>query len=395
VRLLARLAVADLWAEKTLALCTLLGIAAVLAPLLVLAGLRAGVIAGLRARLLANPTAREIVSVGNREFSSDRLAILARQPDVAFLVPRVRSLAISLDAERADGAGGAVRIELVPSAPADPLLAGNGPAAPAAVVLSAAAAAQLRAAKGTALHFVLVRIAPSGVRQAVRLPVTVQGVAPDWSFARPAAFVTLALAAYAEDYQDGIAAPIANGALPRASATRSYAGFRLFARTLRDVPAVATELQRQGLDVVSHQQEVASLLGLDRDLGLLLAFVAGLGGAGYLISLGVSLWAGVERKRRSFAMLRLLGLSWRALALLPALEACLLGLVGVALALVFAEGVAFAIDRAFAAAHGDPLCQINLGIVVRALGATLTGSAVAAAAAGWRLTRIEPWEEIR
>ena len=395
IRLL-RLALADLWAEKTLSLCTALAIASVLAPLLVLAGLRAGVIAGLRARLLASPTARQIVSIGNREIPVAVLAALARRPDVAFLVPRFRALAMSLDAERADGRGGAVRLELIPSARGDPLLAGHGPARARAVVLSGAAAARLHARVGTGLRLVLVRIGANGVRQAVRLGVLVQGVAPAAAFARSGAFIALRLAAYAEDYQDGTTPAPVHGRLPPPRPRRFDAGFRLFARRLNQVPGLVLALQRRGFAVVSHGRAVARLLGLDRNLGLLLAFVAGLGGAGYLLALGATLWAAVERKRRAFAMLRFLGLSGPALAALPALEALLLGVVGVGLALVGAEAVAAAIDRAFAGAwNGGPICRIGPAIGVQALGATLAGAALAAAAAGWRLARIEPWEDMR
>jgi putative ABC transport system permease protein len=397
---LVRLALADLRAEKTLALCTALAIAAVLAPLLVLAGLRAGVIAGLRARLLATPTARQIVSIGNREIPVVEVAALSRRRDVAFVVPRLRTLAMSLNAERADGRGGVARLELIPSGPGDPLLAakgtGGGPRAARAVVLSAAAAARLHAHAGSRLRFVLVRIGADGVRLAQRIPVRVQGIAPADAFARPAAFIALALAAYAEDYQDGRAGPVTDGHLPPPRPRRFDAGFRLFARRLDQVPALVAALERQGFAVVSHGRAVASLLGLDRDLGLLLAFVAGLGGAGYLVALGASLWAAVERKRRPFAMLRFLGLSEASLATLPALEALMLGAVGAVLALAGAEAVALAIDRAFAAAwSGGPICRIGPAIAAEGLGATLAGAALAAAAAGWRLARIDPWEDMQ
>ncbi|MGH7117820.1 MAG: hypothetical protein ACREFP_02305 [Acetobacteraceae bacterium] len=396
MKLLARLAVADLWSEKALALCVVLAIASVLAPLLVLAGLRAGVIAGLRAQLLATPTAREIISVGNREIPARRLAALARRPDVSFLVPRFRTLAMSLDATRADGQGGAQPLELIPSAPTDPLLEGHGPAAPASVVLSASAAARLDARAGTRLRLVLARVERDGARHAVRVPVTVQDVAPAWSFERPAAFVAAALAAYVEDYQDGLADPPAKGAIPSPHARKYYAGFRLFARRLRDVPGLAVALEQQGLPVVSHEREVASLLALDRNLGLLLTFVAGLGGIGYLIALGASLWAAVERKRQPFAMLRFLGLSAWVLAAMPALEAVLLGAAGVVLALAGAEGLALVINRAFAESlAGRSICTIGAGIVARGLIFTLIGAALAAGVAGWRLARIQPWEEMR
>jgi hypothetical protein len=37
---------------------------------------------------------------------------------------------------------------------------------------------------------------------------------------------------------------------------------------------------------------------------LLFVLVSGLGGAGFLVPLGAGLWANVERKRNSFALLR-------------------------------------------------------------------------------------------
>ena len=393
---LPRLALADLWAEKTLSLCTVLAIASVLAPLLVLAGLRAGVIGGLRARLLDSPTARQIVSIGNRNIPTGTLAALARRPDVAFLVPRFRALAMSLDAERADGRGGAVRLELVPSAAGDPLLDRHGPARARAVVLSAAAAARLHARVGTPLRLALVRIGASGARHAVRLRVRVQGVAPVDAFPRSGAFISVRLAEYAEEYQDGIATAPVHRRLPPPRPRRFDAGFRLFARRLNQVPSLVLALQRRGFAVVSHGRAVARLLELDRNLGLLLAFVAGLGGVGYLIALGATLWAAVERKRQAFAMLRFLGLSGPALATLPALEGLLLGMVGTGVALAGAKLVAAVIDHAFAGSwNGGPICRVGPGTGAQALGITLAGAALAAAAAGWRLARIDPWEDMR
>ncbi len=82
--LILRLALADLRHRPVLALCAALGLAAVLAPLVLLAGLRAGVLAGLREGLLADPRATEIVTIANREFAPDLLATLAARPDVGF-----------------------------------------------------------------------------------------------------------------------------------------------------------------------------------------------------------------------------------------------------------------------------------------------------------------------
>ena len=108
-----RLALADLWHERVLFLCSALGCAAVLAPLIVLFGLRQGVVAGLRAELLEDPRAREIVSIVNRTLEPALFARLAADPRVAFLVPRTRALSATIVLEN-------------PARPASGLRASNG-----------------------------------------------------------------------------------------------------------------------------------------------------------------------------------------------------------------------------------------------------------------------------
>ena len=90
--LVAALAWRDLVHEARLFACTATGFAAVLAPLLVLFALKHGVIEGLRETLVQNPRARMVVNTANRGFDQQVLATLAARPDVAFVVPRTRTL---------------------------------------------------------------------------------------------------------------------------------------------------------------------------------------------------------------------------------------------------------------------------------------------------------------
>ena len=162
-------------------------------------------------------------------------------------VPRTLAASLLLQAED----GQQLRVELIPSAPSDPLLTDGAPAAPDALVLSAGAAARLGATAGTTLSGRLARLTQDGGRQAVVLKLRVQSVAPPHAFAREGAFVTLALADFVEDYQDGRVGPPpqdfprGSAALPRAERA-SYAGFRLYARRLEQVPALDAALRAQG-----------------------------------------------------------------------------------------------------------------------------------------------------
>ena len=397
LRLAAGLAMADLRAERLLAACTVLSLAAVLAPLVVLAGLRAGVVQGLREALLEDPRAREVATAANRSFDAGLLAGLASRPDVLFLAPRTRTLAATLLIEVPDRPGGGTRVELIPTAAGDPLLGSTAlPSGPTdAVVLSTAAAARLRVGAGATLVGRLTRII-GGTRESVALDLTVAAVAPPAAFAREAAFVALPLAALVEDFQDGRAgSPGSIAALPQPDRAE-YAGFRLYAVRLEDVPALDASLQAAGIDVVSRAADVAGLLRVDRNLGLLFTLLAGLGGTGFLVSLGAGLWANVERKRVPLAQLRFLGLPSRALRAFPVAQAAALSAGGVLLALGVAHGAAMAVNVTFAGtlALDRPLCLIGPGLSLAAAGVTLAGAMLVAAAAGGRAARVEPWEGV-
>ena len=393
-RTVGELAAADLWADRTLALCNAGALAAVLAPLVVLAGLRLGVVEGLRELLLENPHAREIVTAANRTLPAARVDAVAHWPGVQFLVPLTRTLATTLLVQAGDEAGPTARLELLPTRPGDPLLDAV-PAADDQVVLSAAAAARLHAGPGTKLTGRVGRIA-DGVRESATVPLTVAGVAAPAAFAREAAFVTLPLAVLIEDWQEtGIAWPPPGAPLPT-PARADYAGFRLYAERLDEVPALDAALRREGFEISSRAGEVASIQAVDGGLGALFDVVAALGGAGFLLSLGAGLWANVERKRVHLALMRFLGLRRGALAVLVLAQAVVLAAVGAAVGVGAAFAAAAGINGALAGllALHRPLCVISPGIVEAAVAATVLGAAAVATLACARASRVEPWEGV-
>jgi putative ABC transport system permease protein len=391
-----RLALADLRHEWRLSLCTALAIAAVLAPLLILAGLRAGVIGGLRETLLENPSAREVTTATNRTFTPEDIAALRARPEVAFVVPRVRALAAAAEFRREGMPGSPFRGELLSTAPGDPLLPGVPPLAPDGIVLSASAAARLGAAQpGDAIVLRLLR-QRDGRFENLTLPLTVTGIAPPSAFDREGGFVPLALTEFVEEWQELRAEGPWDPAAPQV-ARRSHAGFRAYARRLEDVPELAAALRAEGVEIRSRAGEIAQLLSLDRNLALLLLIVAGVGGAGYVLSLGAGLWAGVERKRERLALLRLFGLSRAGLLAFPLVQAALLAATGAVLGAAGAVAAAAGINRAFAgmALVDRPLCVVlplDLGI---AAAATLAGAMAAALLAARRAARAEPFEGLR
>ncbi len=358
-----------------------------------LAGLRAGVVEGLRELLLEDPHAREIVTAANRSFEAALLDRLVARPDVQFLAPRTRTLAASLVLQQPAGTATA-RVELLPTAAGDPLIAAV-PSRADEIVLTAAAAARLQAARGDAVVGRLGRV-KDGIRQSTLLPLRVVGVAPAAAFAREAAFVTLALAVLVEDYQDGLAeAPPALDRL--AMPTRAeFAGFRLYARRLENVLVLDAMLRADGIDVVSRAGDVASLLAVNRNLGVLFLLVAGMGGMGFLVSLGTGLWANVERKRTALALMRFLGLRRAGLSVFPVVQAAAMALAGSGLGLLAALAAATVVNTALAGtlAIDHALCVISPWTAVAAVVVTVVGAVLVAGAASLRAAGIEPWEGV-
>ena len=394
-RLALQLAAADLWAERILALCTVLGLSAVLAPLIVLAGLRAGVIEGLRQTLLLDPHAREIVTAANRNFPATLLQALRDRPDVVFVAPRTRTLAAELLVEPPDRRGSGARLELIPTGPGDPLLP-EEPARSDQMVLSAAAAARLAVSAGDTLVGRLARI-QNGRQEVLPLTLTVQAVAPPGAFPREAAFVTLAFAVMVEDFQDGIASPPADVAALTEPGRLQYAGFRLYADRLESVPALDAFLRRQErVDVVSRAGDVAGMMRIDRNLGVLFIVISGLGGFGFLVSLGAGLWANVERKRHSLALLRFLGLGGGTLRLFPMAQAALLAIGGSGIAIIGAELTAWLINsRLNGTLQTDrALCVVSAALGAQAAAVTLLGALSVAAVAGTRAANVAAWEGV-
>ena len=394
-RLAIALALADVRHEARLSLATVIGIAAILAPLIVLAGLKSGLVSAIREGLTQTPRAREVVNIANRSFDAAFFDAMRARPDVAFVIPRTRTLAAVGAFARTAESDSPVRAELLATAPGDPLLAGLPAPAGREVVLSAALADRLGVSPAETIRLRIDRIM-GGARATLALPVTVVAVAPPASFGREAAFLPLPLLLLAEDFQDGTIGPDPTAVDPEPDPGRLYAGFRLYARSLEDVIGIDRDLRREGIDVATRAEEVAALLALDRNLGTLFAGIAGLSGMGYLVGLAVGLYASVERKRRDLALLRLMGLSARGLVAFPATQAAAFALAGAALAALLAVGLEALVNRLdLALAEGRPVSAIAAGDLALAAAATLSGALVAALFAARRAASIAPGEGMR
>lgn len=351
VMMIGSLAVADYRHESRLSLCLIAALAAVLAPLLVLFGLRHGIVSTLSEELRRNPTTLELRPLTHGRYNQAFFSQLKDRPETDFLIPNTRFLAATVALQNtAQPTAPPVDAEMIPTAPGDPLLKGtviNVPVASEAV-LSQTAAEKLKVSLGDGISGRLGRVVEDR-HESVRFPLRVRAVIPVALYARDAVFVAPEFLLMAEDYREGFAVPAWEAAgRVRAEGERLFASFRLYARSIDAVGPLRDWLAAGGVDTDTRLAEIRLVQRLDRALTILFLVIAGLGAIGFGLSLTISLWGNVERKRYELSVLRLLGLPSTALAAFPVVQASLTGIFGALLAGLFYAAASPVINGLFA-----------------------------------------------
>jgi putative ABC transport system permease protein len=395
---LLRMALRDLWHERTLALCTACVLAATLSPLWVLWGLERGVIGTLIERMERDPLMRRITpaATGNNRFDAAWIERVRTWPEVAFVIPTVRYSASLVDLYSPDAAM-PLSTELFESAPADPLLAGARPPSGRSLVLSAAAAERLKARPGQTLRLSLGR-ERDGVTERAVVEVTVADVLPRSAGTRESALVPQAVLAAIEAWRDGYVVPGFGEAGSGAPPLREvHARFRLHTHSIRQVEDVARRLASEGVATDVDSPQIAATLGLQRNLQSVLALVAGVTVAGAVVALSALQVAAVRRKRREYALLKLTGHGRSWLVAMPCLSAAAVAVLGAALGLAVHGLAAWAINGHFASHLADGERAVRLGGSEMGIGlaAALVVSLVPALVAGWRASKVEAADELR
>ncbi len=393
-----RLALADILHERKMALCYAVALAAVLAPLMVLYGLKFGVVTALTQELLHDPANRQVHLLGNRAYTPDWIAALAARPEVAFVVPTTRTNAATLYAERPDRRGGTETVSLLPSAAGDPLL---DPARPPLdghrVAITRSLAEWLELGPGDVMVGRAVR-QRDGRQETVTLDLEIDQIVPPRHYQRRAIFAPVDLLLAVERYRDAMPVPAYGWDGPNTPPAQAvFASVRLYAADLDAVQVLADDLAAAGETVRSSAAEIATVQALDRNLAQIFAIIAGLGGVGYLLSLGANLWSNVERKQGELSVLRLLGMSSAALVRFPVCQAVAIAAVGSALAFAVYFAAETAINTLFAApvVPGEAVCLLLARHYLVAGAMTLAAAVLASAVAGWQASRVEPAEGMR
>ncbi|WP_376990038.1 FtsX-like permease family protein [Azospirillum rugosum] len=385
--------------EAAISACIVGALAAVLAPLLVLFGLKYGVIDTIARRLVEDPHNRELILVGSGMFTAHWIESLRDRPDVSFAMAETRRLSASFNRLENPATGAqASAVGMVPSGPGEPLIpSGSVPASDLELTLSSRTAQRLGVGAGDMVRAVIERLNNGGA-EAVEWNGRVRAVVPEAALGGDSAFVTLPLLVAIEDFRDGMAVErFGWPGVPRGTGERVFPRFRLYARSIYDVAALRDSLFSQEVELRSRAEEVEVMQALDANLTRVFWTVAVLGSAGFAAALAASLVAGVERKRRDLSVLRLIGFPGRAIVAFPLCQALLIGMAGSLLAGVAYAGVAMGLNSYFAASlqMGEFVCRLLPEHFVTATAVTLACALAAASWAGIRAARIQPAEGLR
>jgi putative ABC transport system permease protein len=395
-----RLALRDYFHERLLSACAIMGLAAVLAPLLVLFGVKSGIINTMSDRLIQDPRNREISPVGSGRYSEDWFSALSNRSDVAYVIPQTRSIAASMILYKKDAnKPRTLVVSLIPTSEGDPLLRqyGSLPVKARQVVLSESAARKLMVKAGQQIIGKVGR-SVAGSKQQVMVNLNIAGILPHEAFTREGAFVRLELLEATEDYRDGRGSEAFGwpGKM-RPAGSRIYPSFRLYARSIYDVSNLRNMLTDQGIEVYTKAEEIETVKSLDRSFNLIFGLIAVVAVSGYFASMVSNVLANVNRKSRYLGISSLIGFSTGHIIWYPILQSVATVIFGFTTAVILYKTAEIMINRLFAdyLASGEYVCRLSIRHMLIVLALMIVLSIMASAYGAYRVSRIEPSEVIR
>lgn len=395
---IVRLSFRDYGHEWRMSGCFIMALASVLAPMMILFGLKFGIVTTMVNELVENPANREIRPIGSGRYNDAWIEAYRNRGEVEFIIPKTRALAATIQL-KSDTSKRILSTELLATAAGDPLLAGI-PKVPQdyyQVILSQSAANKLNVKTGDQIDASLARQF-QGSRERVHLFLTVIDIANANVTSRNVAFVNLDLLIASEQFKDGRAVPeLGWEGNSDDSAERVYPSFRLYARSIHDVENLVAELEQEGARIKANVAEITTVKSIDQNLSVIYWIIACVGGLGFSFSLGASLWANVDRKRKELSVLRLVGFKSGRIVLFPVLQSCYTALLGWLLAVLIYLAFEYLINFFLAPRLNleRALCFLLTEHFFWALGLTVVVAIFAAIMGGLRAARIEPSDGLR
>lgn len=395
--LLLRLAMQDLWHDRSVSFCIISSLIAVIAPLLLMFGLRYGVVSQLQQDLARDPRNLEIRMVSSGHYSAEWIAALRQKSEVGFTIGQTRSLNTQADLLK-DMSHFIENAEVIPTDQGDPLLGTLQLGSEDEVILSAEAARRLAVSAGETIRLRVMRQLEDR-REWGERTLTVGAILAPTYFNRPALFVHESLLLALESFRDGYRIPmlgISTGQ-PLTDKPPIFARARLYANSIDQVAALDLWLKQQRIETVSRLADIENIKSINRVLSLIFNVIAGTALIGCVASLIGAFLANVDRKRKHIAVLRLLGFTSPAVGLYIILQGVILTLLayGGGLLLYLSGSALFNRTLASSQSTEQMICRITPLHSLLALLLALTVAILVAIIGARRAIAIQPAESLR
>lgn len=387
----------DYFHEYAISLCAVLAFAAALTPIMVLGGLRNGVITTLTQRFLNAPGALAINPYGTKRYTDDDIANLAGLSDVAFIVPQTRTLASSVLIPR-EGRPNMVA-DVIPTKEGDPLLLryASIPEENEAVITQELARSLSDARIGKDIDLAVTR-RRSGKDERVFSRVRIVGILPDAADWKAHVYLPFSHLLDMEHYRDGYAVPSRKWEGETAiEMEKNYAGFRMYAKDPEAVLTIRDALKKLGIDAWTSAREVETIQGIKNALSLITLLVGGVTLVGMALSLASLAIGNVRRKARLTAQGHLMGLSRIQLVSVPLVQMAITSLLAATCSLIFYALVAHLLH--FAASpwleQGESATQLEVTHVFLLYAGSFLLSCLCGLTASVSLLSLQPAEVLR
>lgn len=171
-----------------------------------------------------------------------------------------------------------------------------------------------------------------------------------------------------------------------------YLGFRLYAKSLEDVKQLRIQCAKAGIETSTQEDRISQVISLDRGLSRLFMFIAiaGLvGGAGTLLT---SLYLSIERSKRQFAVLQIIGIPTICVLASTMLQGLLIVLAGTGMSFLLCLVGASLLQKALGSGlgSGEQVCSLGWSQWSLALFVVIACAILASLAASRRLRVNDP-----
>jgi len=198
----------DLLHEKLITMNLILGTAAIIAPLLILFGIKFGIIETMSNRLVNDPKNLEIRPLSSHSYNQAWFESIKKNGQIDFIIPMTRQLSSSVQIQSLSSSDKTVTADLVATDKRDPLLLQNGGVIPDenSCVLTHSLAEELGLKKGDMLKCTVARYVKKKIQKSSITLKVAAVLLPRAGFIK-SIYVPLEIVSNIEKYKDGLAVP--------------------------------------------------------------------------------------------------------------------------------------------------------------------------------------------